>query len=77
MKAHFKIGQKVYYKKLIPGTNPQEYIIRRGTVRHIHVVGAPSFVLNYQVDSLDSNLSFVLSEFELLASQKEILRSIQ
>lgn len=76
MKAHFKIGQKVYYKKLVPGTNPQEYIIRRGTVRHIHVVGAPSFILKYQVDSLESNVSFVLVEHELYTTQKELLRGI-
>lgn len=76
MKTYFKIGDKVYYKRLVNSSAPLQYIIRKGIIRQIQVGVVPS-IPSYQVDSPDVGITFVLPEYEVYETQKEVLKSIQ
>jgi hypothetical protein len=78
MKAKYKIGDGVYYKRLTPlsGNSSDEYIVRDGIVMSVRIQSSCT-IPSYEVVKLGAGINFVLPEDEVYKTQEEALKSIK
>ena len=75
VKAKYKIGDKVYHKRLLLWEK-DSCIVREGVIRSIRVTQSPiSKIIEYEVVS--TYTCFILTESEIYDTQKEVLASIK
>ena len=75
MKSKYKIGDKVYHKRLLPWEK-DSYIVREGSIKSIRVV-KPYFSKTIEYEVVSPYTCFILTESEIYDTQKEVLASIK
>ena len=75
VKAKYKIGDKVYHKRLLPWES-DSYIVREGHIKSIRLIKPyTSKTIEYEV--VGPYTCFILTESEIYDTQKEVLASIK